>query len=248
MNHPDEGTLQALLDGEVAGADRADVEGHLAGCATCREAYDEAAARARALREALSCLDVPAPVAPARRRVAARRRFGGRAALPWAAVFVLVAATALSATVPGSPLRRWWSAAAERATAAPASVQASAAAAPAPEPASGVSVRPVDGRLRVSLVDAAPGLRLGVRFGEASRASVTASGEAAGASFRTGPGSIEVRGAGPGRVEVAISRAVKDFSLSVNGRVYLVGDGAGLRVSGPASAPAGPEIEFEVPR
>src|SRR5437879_7810887 len=36
MSHVDEGTLHAYLDGELPSAERATLEAHLEGCATCR--------------------------------------------------------------------------------------------------------------------------------------------------------------------------------------------------------------------
>ena len=41
MSHVDEGTLHAYLDGELPGAERAQLETHLAGCTTCRDRLAE---------------------------------------------------------------------------------------------------------------------------------------------------------------------------------------------------------------
>lgn len=44
MSHLDEGTLHALLDGELTGAERREVDAHLGACAACRAALEEAKA------------------------------------------------------------------------------------------------------------------------------------------------------------------------------------------------------------
>lgn len=41
MSHADEGTLHAYLDGELPGAERAQLESHLAGCTACRDRLTE---------------------------------------------------------------------------------------------------------------------------------------------------------------------------------------------------------------
>lgn len=41
MSHVDEGTLHAYLDGELPGAERAQLESHLAGCTACRDRLTE---------------------------------------------------------------------------------------------------------------------------------------------------------------------------------------------------------------
>lgn len=42
MGHVDDGTLNALLDGEMEAAEAAEVEAHLAGCAACAARFEEA--------------------------------------------------------------------------------------------------------------------------------------------------------------------------------------------------------------
>src|SRR5690348_16370658 len=41
VSHVDEGTLHAYLDGELSGAERAQLESHLAGCTACRDRLTE---------------------------------------------------------------------------------------------------------------------------------------------------------------------------------------------------------------
>lgn len=68
MSHVDDGQLNALLDGELKGAERAAVEQHLAACAECRARYAEAREFLIEASDLLGMLDESvgaAPVAPA---------------------------------------------------------------------------------------------------------------------------------------------------------------------------------------
>jgi hypothetical protein len=61
MAHVDDGTLNALLDGELDGTEAAEVRAHLAGCTECAARFQDAR---RFLDEAAELLDVLAPAAP----------------------------------------------------------------------------------------------------------------------------------------------------------------------------------------
>jgi hypothetical protein len=250
MIHPNEGTLQALLDGEVPGDDRAPLEQHVAACASCGAELDELRALHEEVGGALALLDVPAPTERARQQTgrAAMRR-GPRATpagtLGRAALLVLGSAAALAAMVPGSPVRGWiaeqWHGPAVVAEHAPAPIVASE-----PTPA-GVSIRPTAGPVRVVLTDASPGACVRVRLYGGERLAVEATGAAARARFRTGADHITVDAAGPGELTVEVPRGVERFTLSVDGRTYLAKHGDQLRFPGPAAPDtAGPEIVFEV--
>jgi len=83
MQHPDEGTIHAWLDGELSVDDAAALEAHVAGCAECRAAVAEARGIIAASSRIVSALDVvPGGVIPA---AAARTR-------PWYASTQLRAA------------------------------------------------------------------------------------------------------------------------------------------------------------
>lgn len=93
MSHVDDGTLHAYLDGELAPPERERVEGHLAGCASCRVRLDE---ERSLIERAARLLDFAAPeeagAAPplqSLRRGPLRWRF--RVPLVWAATVVLAA-------------------------------------------------------------------------------------------------------------------------------------------------------------
>ncbi|MBA4158204.1 MAG: hypothetical protein H0X65_12100, partial [Gemmatimonadetes bacterium] len=205
----------------------------------------------------LRLMDRPAPMAEARARLehAGRRRRAGRstAMLRRAAILLLGSTAVLSATVPGSPLRDWLAndrgAAGPTATAVhePVAAPATAPAAESAEAApAGISVRPLEGRMRVVLTAPAPGSRIRVRLHDGERVGVWAAGVAARARFRSGPERIEVDGAGPGEIRVEIPRAAREVTLEVDGQVYLRKQGEDLRFPGPAADTAGPEIVFEV--
>lgn len=275
MSHPAEGTLQALLDGELPRAERAEVERHLQACAACRAEADRLLGAAARLTAALGPLDRPAPTERALAAVSRQRwrRWVGVDAgqvLRRAAVLVLGVAGVASATVPGSPVRGWIAQMLDRvqvtsapagdsvaaggvpATAAPADSAAAApgeaapAAQPAAESAAGVSVLPELGRVRVVLTHPSPELRIRVRLSDDSYSDVRATGRASGARFRTGPGRVEVSGAGAGEVEVVIPRGARSAVVEVDGRPYFRKDGDGIRLLAPASDSSGSEVVFTV--
>jgi len=104
--HPDEGVLQALLDGELDAVTVAEARNHIAVCAECRTRLDALRADEELVNRTLGSLDRPAaPIAAA--VVAARARRSGPA-FRWAAAIILflLGAGALYA-LPRSPLRHW---------------------------------------------------------------------------------------------------------------------------------------------
>lgn len=255
MTHPDEGALQALIDGELPPGERAAAEAHLRSCPPCADAL-AALRRDRDRASALlGLVDAAPPVLAAqaafhrRRRGAARPLAGLREALPRAAVLVLVVAgAAAAAVVPGSPVREWVGAlgAPEREVlpepAAPAP-PAPAAAEPAPA-AKAVSLAPAEGRIRVVVTGASPELRIRVRLAPVERAEVTATGAAAGARFRTSPGRLEVVGAGPGELVVHLPAAADAAFVEVDGRVLAAKEAGVLRTLAPRVAGSAEEPVF----
>jgi len=92
MSHVDEGTLHAYLDGELPSTERAALEAHLAGCATCRENLSEE----RSLRERASAVlgsarpaERPAPPLDQLRREPKRSPWRLRRSFAWAASIAL---------------------------------------------------------------------------------------------------------------------------------------------------------------
>ena len=90
MRHLDEGTLHALLDGEIPSAELPPIQAHLGGCAECRARLAEEQdllAESDRLIEVLELPEAAPAVAPV--RTAARRVWPAR--LAWAATVVLAA-------------------------------------------------------------------------------------------------------------------------------------------------------------
>jgi hypothetical protein len=255
MTHLGEGTLQEMLDGELPPGARAEAEAHLASCAACAGEMAELRGLTERTSALLGLVEAAPPVLAAQARFARQRRSGGamvqaRRALPRAAALVLLlAGAAAAAAVPGSPVREWVGALAAPGRAAPeAPVQ------PAPAPASAkaepemapkaVSILPADGRVRVAVSGSSPELRVRARLVPDAKAEVTATGAAATARFRTGPGRIEVVGAGPGELVVALPAGAEAAFVEVNGRVYAAKEGGRLRSLAPRVAGSAEEPVF----
>jgi hypothetical protein len=117
MQHPDEGTIHAWLDGALTPAEASEVEVHTASCAQCRDAVAEARGLIAASSRIVSALDaVPAGVIPARRR-AARPWYASTQFRAAAAVAFVAGASLVLINRPGS---KSLSELSQRATSAPA--------------------------------------------------------------------------------------------------------------------------------
>lgn len=268
MTHPSEGTLQAFLDQELPGAERSEIAAHLLACAPCRGELDRLRADSELLSAALRHIDI----APALGRAEAeiRRRHSpsiprvqigpkvgvgvqARRALVRAAVLILFAAAAASAAIPGSPVLRWIRSilpgshpAAHAPAPRPAPPAAPQAAQPPTGSAAGVSVAPEEGRVRIVLRDAAPGVQVHVRLVDEPRAVVEATGLASGARFASSPGMIEMIGGGTGAVRIEVPRAARHAVVEVDGKPYFFKDGDDVRVFTPVDS-AGGEVVFRLP-
>jgi len=250
--------LQAYLDGELRPEECVEVQRHLASCEACTAELDALSAAGSLFHASVAQMDTDVDVDQARWRLEGRRRrsrgaagFAGRS-MGRAAVLLLASAAVLSATVPGSPVRAWvvalMDSAAHEETASPAPAAAPAvldAPAPAANAAAGVSVVPLDGRMRVVFLDPAEGVRIRVRLHDGDGVGVWTDGRATGARFHTAPDRIEVEGVRDGEVRVEIPRATSEVTLEVGGRVYLRKLGERLTFPGPTADTTGPEILFE---
>lgn len=103
MQHLDEGTIHAWLDGELPAAERAELEAHIASCEPCAAAVAEARGFVAASSRILTALDaVPGGVLPksdplASKGAAPRKRFTvSRAWMAAAAVLVLSTVTVIA--------------------------------------------------------------------------------------------------------------------------------------------------------
>jgi hypothetical protein len=86
MSHPDEGTIQMLLDGELGPDERARIEAHALSCASCAARIDEARAFMQEADRLVDVLAVPARMEETTRM---RRRRPALRSLAWAASIVL---------------------------------------------------------------------------------------------------------------------------------------------------------------
>jgi hypothetical protein len=98
----------------------------------------------------------------------------------------------------------------------------------------------------VVLTNSARGLLVHARLVPGPQAEVYATGRAAGARFRTGPGRIEVVDAGPGEVRVDLPRDAQAAVVEVNGRTYVAKEGDRLRMLVPEADPSAAEAVFRV--
>jgi len=92
MSHVDEGTLHAYLDGELPSAERATLEAHLAGCATCRANLTEERGlreRANAVLGSARPAERPVPPLEQLRREPQRSPWRVRRSFAWAASIAL---------------------------------------------------------------------------------------------------------------------------------------------------------------
>jgi hypothetical protein len=93
MQHPDEGTIHAWLDGELSSDEAAELEAHVAECQVCAAAVAEARGYVAASSRIVSALDaVPGNVIPEARP---RRRWYSSTQLRAAAAVIIVAGASL---------------------------------------------------------------------------------------------------------------------------------------------------------
>jgi hypothetical protein len=254
MTHLGEGTLQEMLDGELPPGARAGVEAHLASCPACAGQLAELRGLTERASALLGLVEAAPPVLAAQAAFARQRRSGGalvqaRRALPRAAVLVLaVAGAAAAAVVPGSPVREWVDGLAAPERAAQEAPVQPAPAAPAPVPVEAapeaVSILAFEGRVRVVVNGSSPELRVRARLVPGAKAEVTATGAATTGHFRTGPGRIELTGAGPGEVVVTLPADADAAFVEVNGRVFAAKEGDRLRSLEPRVAGSATEPVF----
>lgn len=235
MAHIEEGMLQAYLDDEVGA--RAEIDAHLSACATCTAELNRLRTAAGVFSAAWQEADVPAPALPAfvavRRGLPRTARLGERVRAPFAraAMFIVGFAAVASAAIPGSPVRAWIGSALRSvgvletppATIAPvvSDTPASAGAVNQGDDAAALAVEPVDGRASVILTNVAADANVRVRIVAGDRVLVQATGAAARARFRTGPGRIEMIGVGGGEVVVEMPANVTVARVEADGRVLF---------------------------
>lgn len=216
QDHPRDGLLQAVLDGELAEDRRAGVEEHLRGCERCRDRMAELEALATRISMELRALDPKADLESALwevRRTRARRRSGlHRMRTAAAAVFVLLLGATAAVALPGSPLRDWLpggggSEAVEPTERPEAAVDLTRGAA--------VTLELRDGAARIEVEGRTHGAPLLVRWKDEEPARVETP---PGAGLETGAGWLRVRGGGGGALRVEVPRSARGVEILEEGR------------------------------
>ena len=196
MQHLDEGTIHAWLDGELPLAEREAAEAHVAQCAACAAAVAEARGFIAASSRILTSLDaVPGGVLPRARSARARRFTMSRAWMAVAAVLVLAIGTVI-ATRPRRDVAEL-RVASQRAEAKPTVMQPN------------VGPQPVDSVVTGAATPAA--LARSAKVGAADRPSANAGGVPGGA--------VALRA---DKMESRVDRARKDAGAVVNDSTPLM--------------------------
>jgi hypothetical protein len=257
--HPGMDRLHALGAGELDREAQRRTAEHVATCPRCREttewiagvravareeveapspgAWEMIAARVAA-REAV-VLPVEAAAAPARAR--------GAASLLKAAVLLLVLAAGAAGAMPGGWLRTAVQALAggdvERGAPAPAE-DAGASAIPVSPVV--LFVEPAAGGLHVTLERPHEAVRIHVQLIDAAELEVQALDGAAGATFRTSPGRLDIVGAAAGAVMLGVPVGLTRVRIDVDGRTLLLKENGQLRVLAPGADTVGAEYILPV--
>lgn len=256
--HVCDGTLMAFLDEELKAAQRAAVGRHVHACRACGERLARLRTASNQLSGALPALHDD-PVLPAdavslsltpraltgrqgrtgqaprsrRRPVSPRRRW--RAGV-WAAALVVLSAGALAA-FPGSPVHTWLS----RKLGDLARGQSAAARGSPTPPAPVVSILPYEGSVTVRLTGTTSATHVHVRLVAGTEARV----EAPGATFRAGPGFVDVsEGSESEHITIDLPRSVRSARVEIDGRLAVIKDGELLRRVGAATGTSDSSVEL----
>lgn len=222
---PDDGRLQAYLDGELPRGERPALEAHVRSCADCARSLEELRAAAVTLRAVVE-RHTPAaarnPEAPHPAFLRRMTRNPTRTLTRAAGIVLLLAGSAavLEATT-------GWLGAAVRAVRA--SVEATVVpAAPAPEvvpanPSDALfTVQPRGGTLEVLLENLDPGTRVVVRLGETPVGEVRIGTASDGVTYRAGPGTASVSAPGVAELEVVLPASLQSGRVVANGATAIV--------------------------
>jgi hypothetical protein len=238
---------------------------HLAGCAVCRSRIGwirdvrltlagEQAVRApagswAAIESRLAAGEVVLLPAEMRREPTPRRAAGWRVA----AVAVLLAATGAAAAyiAPGSPVRsfveRFLGTGVAR-DAGPIEPPTTVGAPADGTPPATLVVSARDGSVEVALLGPTQALRVRVRWVETGRLQVRATGAAANARFRSGPGRMTVSEATGGELLLIVPRDLRRVAVTVDGVPYVVQQAGSVTIAAPAADTIGGEVVLTLPR
>lgn len=255
----------AYLDGEIPAQERVAFESHLAACDRCAGELAELRTLSSEVRTLIALTQTRVPLLAARARLEDARMASEPplTLTPWrrrtippfmkAAAVVLLFAGAASAAIPGSPLRRLAEDAVDLASrliglpaapeAPPTPVVQPPVQEPMPEP-NEVFLRPVDGRVRISIRGAGVGSRITVKPTNDASAHIRALGEPGSLEFTRGEGFLEVVNP-TSDVIIELPRGLEQARVEVNGRTYYVEEGETRRLLGPTVETTPTEVIFE---
>jgi len=227
MIHLSDADLQAWIDEELDPGNRVHVADHLASCSDCRELLNELRATAELFSEALELHDEDM------RRLSDRERPVSQPAGIWtlprwvgraAAVTLLLGGAAVAAVIPGSPLReRILGTDAEAPISAP---EASATSAADVSPSTSIMVRPLEGRLRIRIIQYPVGTRIRIALTDGANAVASLPDGEPNARFVVAAGLLEVVGPGLNSalqedlgVDLQLPRGIQSGMVELNGVV-----------------------------
>jgi anti-sigma factor RsiW len=231
MTHPGMESLLAHIDGELSRAEGNAVSDHLTRCTACTTAVVELRATSGAFAGALAALDASEPaswsalhdtphgapdvaeevvvdVHPLRPRRAAPR--ASRVALRRAAAILLLTAAAGSAAVMGGRIIL-----SQR-----AAVPEPRGSTPEPATVAAVSVRPVGGRVSITLDGAHTGSRVFVSFTATADVTVAVQGTAPHVTASDGRVAVQLAGA-TAEVRVTLPQRLRHADITADGALLI---------------------------
>ncbi len=199
MNHLTDAVLQAWIDEELDPADRVQVADHLASCSACRNTLAELRATAELFTGALVSYD-ESIMRSSQREMSVGRTHGSRTLPRWvgraAAVTLLLGGAAVAAVIPGSPLRELIRGPdATEVTPAPEEI---AAIDLGISSGASITVRPLDGRIRIRINGFPAGTRVRIVLINGALAVASLPDGEPNARFVVAAGLLEVVGPGSG--------------------------------------------------
>jgi hypothetical protein len=259
--HPGMDRLQAFDEGELSAVQRRSTAEHIAACERCRDTIEWIADVRAAARE-----EVPPPADRAWDMIAARvaaqdavllpvdtagpqRTAPGAAPLLRAAMLLLLLAVGAAAAMPGGWLRSVVESIvpglgeAEQGMTGAGGVDVAPPAAAAPAV---LFVEPAGGALHITLERPHQAVRIHVRLSGAQDLEVRALEGAAGATFRTSAGRLDIVEAGPGSVMLNVPASLGRVRIDVDGRTFLLKENGQLRILAPSADTVGSEYILPV--
>ena len=258
MGHPDNGLIQALMDGEIEGEELDTLRAHIEDCPECRvreEALEEASRRAA---QALPSLDAVGPhLQEAKNRIKARKQatgFNRFFSLPKAASIALLLTAAAASALPGSPARRWITQGWQTLTQStrvrsdqenlPGTSEDRGALTPTSDlPETGAGIPASTDGVEIWIHDLRLESKLSIIWVDGEEAWVYA-GE--GTRFNRVNSRLEAF-APPGAVRVEIPRSLRQVVVGLNGSVLLRKAGGEVEILAPAQQRTPSEIVFDAP-